>query len=110
MGEFVILIVVAGLAWFWVDTLRAREAAIKYSARECDRYAYQLLDQSVGLRKIRLQRNSRGQVQLRREYTLFYSNVGDDRHSAHIVMLGMHVLKFEFAHAPQSIVRQPPEV
>jgi hypothetical protein len=77
--------------WFWVDSTRAKEAAVRYCKHQCDKEGGQLLDQTVQLSKLRLQRNRRGVMQFRREYSFDYSYQGDDRLSGYVVMLGLSV-------------------
>ncbi|MCW5625522.1 MAG: DUF3301 domain-containing protein, partial [Burkholderiales bacterium] len=60
-----LLIVVAG-AWFWLDTLKTREIALKAGERECAAEGLQFLDWTVAQTRLRLARDGSGTVKLRR--------------------------------------------
>lgn len=80
------------LGWLWLDGLKKRELAVKAARRVCDQADVQLLDESVALRKLRLQRNARQQIKLYREYAFEYSNTGDNRLPGRVYLLGEVVL------------------
>lgn len=82
-----IVLIVAG-AWFWVDSLRARERALVAGRRACERYGVQLLDETVQFAKLRLARDEEGRLRLQRTYTFEFSDTGDNRRHGAIVMLG----------------------
>ncbi|MCF6218711.1 MAG: DUF3301 domain-containing protein [Gammaproteobacteria bacterium] len=87
--EFLIFMVLVGLAvWFWLDSMRAHEAAVKYCKKACEKEGWNYLDQAVVLKKIWPRRNLRGRIQLRREYAFDYSTGGGDRQEGLVVMLG----------------------
>ena len=82
-----IAMIVAG-AWFWVDSLRARERALAAGRRACERYGVQFLDETVVFTRLRLGREAGGPLCLRRTYTFEFSDTGDNRRQGAIVMLG----------------------
>ena len=45
--ELFIIAVLGLIAWFWLDTLRAREAGISAARQLCDKRNLQLLDDTV---------------------------------------------------------------
>lgn len=99
-SELIVILCLAAIIWFWIDSLRAREAAIKHCAQACSRLDLQFLDQTVALKRLGLQRNKHGRVQFKREYRFEFSNVGNDRLSGLAVMLGnqiqlMHLESYE---------------
>jgi len=85
-----ILLIVAG-AFFWVDSLRAREHALAAGRDACRRYGVQLLDETVQFAALRLGRNDEGRLRLRRTYTFEFSDTGNNRRYCAIVMLGAHL-------------------
>jgi len=85
-----ILLIVAG-AFFWVDSLRAREHALAAGRDACRRYGVQLLDETVQFAALRLGRNDEGRLRLRRTYTFEFSDTGNNRRYGAIVMLGAHL-------------------
>ena len=84
---FAIVMIAAG-AWFWVDSLRARERALAVGRRACERYGVQFLDATVVFARLRIGRNEDGRLRLRRTYTFEFSDTGNNRRHGAIVMLG----------------------
>ncbi|HXJ09970.1 MAG TPA: DUF3301 domain-containing protein [Burkholderiales bacterium] len=82
-----ILLVVAGLL-LWVDSLRARERAVKAGREACQRYELQFLDDTVSFARIRLARDEEGQLKIARTYAFEFSDTGNNRRRGAIVVLG----------------------
>lgn len=78
--------------WFWVDSMRAREAAVDAGRRACAAEQVQLLDWTVALKQIRIGRDGNGRVQLRRSYEFEYSDNGDNRLKGGLTLLGDRLL------------------
>lgn len=88
MWESVIIVLIAAGAFFWIDSLRARERALAAGRGACERYGVQFLDATVVFARLRLGRDAAGQLRLRRTYTFEFSDTGDNRRHGAIVMLG----------------------
>lgn len=84
--------VLAGLAWLWFDSTKAREIAVQRARTECGAEALQFLDETVAISGLKLSRNDAGQLQLQRTYSFEYSDTGTNRRPGSIVMLGHEVL------------------
>ncbi|HXI37181.1 MAG TPA: DUF3301 domain-containing protein [Burkholderiales bacterium] len=82
-----LLLVAAGLL-LWVDSLRARERAVKAGREACQRYDLQFLDDTVSFARIRLARDEEGQLKIGRTYTFEFSDTGNNRRRGAIVILG----------------------
>ena len=82
-----ILVIVAGI-FFWLDSLRARERAVRAGKSACERYDLQLLDDTVSFSRLRLARDDEGQLRISRTYTFEFSDTGNNRRRGAIVMLG----------------------
>jgi hypothetical protein len=82
-----ILLIAAGI-FLWLDSLRARERALKAGRSACERYDLQFLDDTVSFAKLRLGRDEDGQLKLARTYTFEFSDTGNNRRHGAIVMLG----------------------
>ena len=82
-----LLAIGAGLA-FWIDSLRARERAVRAGRSACERYDLQFLDDTVSFARIRLARNEEGELRIARTYTFEFSDTGNTRRQGAIVMLG----------------------
>ena len=83
-----LLIAIFLLAWFWLDSLSARDAAIAKGQDLTHRTNLQLLDESVACSRLRLGRNSKGHVQILRTYEFEVSASGGDRMQCQLVLLG----------------------
>lgn len=76
------------LAWFWQDSLRSRERAIRAAAQVCKEMGAQLLDQTVSLESIKPARNKRGRLTLKRIYGFDFSVAGYERRRGRALMAG----------------------
>jgi len=74
--------------FLWLDSLRARERAVKAGRAACERYALQFLDETVSFTRMRLRRDAEGQLRIARTYTFEFSDTGNNRRQGAIVMLG----------------------
>jgi len=88
MWEALVLALLAALAWLWMDSLRARESAVRAGREACSRYGVQLLDETVSIARLRLARDVHTQLRLQRTYGFEFSETGDNRRHGAIVMLG----------------------
>lgn len=86
--ELSLIIVMLLGAWYWVDGVASREAAIQTGRQLAERWNLQLLDESVACTKLRIGRNSRGQAKLMRTFDFEVSTNGSDRLECHLVLLG----------------------
>jgi hypothetical protein len=82
-----IVLMVAGIL-FWLDSLRARERALKAGRAACERHELQFLDDTVSVSRVRLGRDDEGQLRIARTYTFEFSDTGNNRRHGAIVMLG----------------------
>ncbi len=87
-------VILALVAWFWLDSMRAHEVAARYCKKMCEKEGWIYLDQAVELKKIWPKRNRRGRYQWRREYAFDYATNGNDRQVGLVVMLGPTVQQF----------------
>lgn len=88
MWESAAIVLLAAGVLLWLDSLRARERAVKAGRAACERYALQFLDDTVSFARIRLRRDGEGQLKVARTYTFEFSDTGNNRRHGAIVMLG----------------------
>jgi hypothetical protein len=88
MWEGAVMLLIAAGVMLWLDSLRARERAVKAGRAACERYALQFLDDTVSFARIRLRRDGDGQLRIARTYTFEFSDTGNNRRHGAIVMLG----------------------
>jgi hypothetical protein len=81
----------------WWRSRDAKAFALVYAAQRCQQLDLQLLDQSIVLHKIRLQRAESGWLQWRREYGFEFSSTGHERYAGTLCMAGNHLLAIELA-------------
>ncbi len=74
--------------FLWIDSLRARERAVRAGRDACVRYGVQFLDETVSFAKLRLARDDEGHLKIARTYTVEVSDTGNNRRNGAIVMLG----------------------
>ena len=86
------ILTLAGLAWLWLDSLRARETAVAAARAACNAEGLLLLDATVSIASLRLARDDDGRLKLQRAYDFEYSDTGDNRKNGSLVMLGHQVI------------------
>ena len=91
MWEIGAILAFAAGVLLWLDSLRARERALRAGRSACERYALQFLDDTVSFARMRLARNRDGELRIARTYTFEFSDTGNNRRQGAIVMLGGEV-------------------
>ena len=90
LGDVLILFVIVGMAAFWWQQDVFRRRALALAKNACARADVQLLDDSVGLRRLRLRR-SNGHFIIERHFGFEFSPSGAARYSGQIVFHGSAV-------------------
>src|SRR5262245_9522691 len=88
MWEGAAIVLIGAGIFLWLDSLRARERAVKAGRAACERHDLQFLDDTVSFARIRLRRDEDGQLRFARTYTFEFSDTGNNRRHGAIVMLG----------------------
>ena len=91
MSTLIALLLLAGLVWFWQDTLRARDIARQVAFNTCKQQNLQLLDATVSLRRVRPIRCPRGHACIQRTFVFDYTRDGDYRQQGFVMMDGRQV-------------------
>jgi hypothetical protein len=89
--EIFALAAIAVLAWWWYDSMRARERALAVAGAACERDGLQFLDETVECVKTRPARDQDGRFALRRTYGFEFSDDGNNRRAGSVVILGTTV-------------------
>lgn len=84
----VLLAVMLGLAWFWHDSLGARETANVAALETCRSTGAALLDGTVAFRRIEAVRVAGGVPGLRRTYVFDYTRDGATRQQGFVIVTG----------------------
>jgi hypothetical protein len=107
--EIVFVALLGALAWFWLDSLKVREAAIHAARAACDAESLMLLDDTVAIAGLKPVRDEDGHVKLQRAYDFEYSDTGDNRCTGSVVLLGRRVVLlnvgFRERQLPQTLPR-----
>ena len=90
--ELLPLLLLAATGWLWLDSLKAREMAVSVARAACTAEDLLFLDDTVAIQRISPGRDDDGVFRIRRIYGFEYSDTGNDRTEASIVMLGSLVL------------------
>jgi hypothetical protein len=90
-GLLALLTALCATAWFWHDTLGAREQANATALETCRSTGASLLDGTVAFRSMRLGRAAGGALQFERTYVFDYSLDGVTLHQGFVVMAGRQV-------------------
>lgn len=90
---FVLFLLAAGCAWFWFDSLRARERATALAREFCRSRKLQLLDGTASLAGLSLKRRHRG-LSIERRYQFDFADTGSLRRKGLVIMLGTDMKHF----------------
>jgi hypothetical protein len=87
LSNLLLLLALGGIVGLWLKLSVARERAIQEARRQCQQHGLQLLDETVGLRGVRLRRVN-GLRMIERCYGFEVSIDGDDREPGRLWMIG----------------------
>jgi Protein of unknown function (DUF3301) len=87
----VLLLAATAIAWFWQDSLAARERANAAAIEACERLNLQFLDGTVAFARLQFVRGSGGTLQLRRTYVFDYTANSIERRQGFVVLTGRRI-------------------
>lgn len=98
MSGFILIILLVAIAWFWLDSSRAKEFAVEICRQASEKYGVQFLDESVVLSKLGIRWPEQG-LRFRRVYDFDFSRNGDERLSGQVALVGIELefLDFDFS-------------
>ncbi len=88
MTSILILLFLALIAWFWMNSIRAKEIAMQASAAACQQIQAQFLDQTASLKKIQLMRGNAGRLGFERTYSFDFSRDRENRTKGLVTIKG----------------------
>jgi hypothetical protein len=106
--ELILVVLLAALAWLWLDSLKVREAAVKAARAACESEGLMLLDDTVAIASVKLGRDADGHLKLQRTYDFEYSDTVDNRREGSVVLLGRRIVLFNIGVREPAIVRVLP--
>jgi uncharacterized protein DUF3301 len=86
------LLAIALAVWFWLDSLKAREAGVRAGRNACAAEGLQFLDDTVVGGSIRPVRDDDGRLKLRRVYHFEYSDTGNNRRRGAVTLISDRVV------------------
>jgi len=92
--ELLSILLLGAICWLWLDSLKAREAAVRAAREICKAEGLMFLDDTVSISSLRPARDDDGNLRLQRAYQFEYSNTGDNRLRGSVVMLGHKMVVF----------------
>jgi len=95
LGDIALFALLAFAANHWWRARGFKSQALSLAWQRCRLLQVQLLDQSVVLKKMRLQRGESGSLQWRRTYDFEFSSTGSDRYKGTLVLAGARLLSIE---------------
>lgn len=104
VNDLLVLLALIAVIGLWLKLSAARERAAAEAKLQCERYGLQLLDETVGLRALRLRRVA-GRRRLERCYGFEVSIDGADREQGTLWMLGSTLSELRLP----TVVLTPPE-
>jgi len=98
MSTFLIILTLIAIAWFWLDSSRARELAVGICKQASEKYGVQFLDESVALKSLGIRWPTEG-LRLRRVYSFDFSRDGIERLNGNLALVGINLeyLDFDFS-------------
>jgi hypothetical protein len=101
-----LILAVTAVAWFWQNSLAARERANAAALDACERLSLQFLDGTVAFARIVLVRNTGVRLALQRTYVFDYTADSIARRQGFVVLTGLRIDSVGYASGEE--VRSQP--
>jgi hypothetical protein len=88
LGDIIVLLVLGLAGLYFLAAVRVRELAVQAVKLASRRDDFQLLDQSVHIRRLSLSRDGTGRWRIWRQYRFDYTFDGVERRQGFVTMLG----------------------
>ena len=88
LGEILTIFLFGAASLYFLQAMRVRELALQAVGQASRRDDFQLLDQSVHIRRLSLSRDENGRWRVWRQYRFDYSYDGVERRQGFVIMLG----------------------
>lgn len=106
-GSLIVLCLAGAMAWFWQDSLAARESANGAAMDACTRLGLQFLDGTVAFARLGLTREG-GRLKLRRTYVFDYTANSIERRQGFVLLTGSRVESVGYARDERAPSPQTP--
>jgi hypothetical protein len=105
-SALVLLCLASAVAWFWQDSLAARENANAAAMEACERLGLQFLDGTVAFARLSLTRVA-GRLRLKRTYVFDYTANSIERRQGFVILTGHRVESVGYAPGDEQRMRPP---
>ena len=103
-----LIVVPTAVAWFWQNSLAARERANAAALDACERLSLQFLDGTVAFARIAFVRDTGGRIALQRTYVFDYTADSIARREGFVVLTGLRVDSVGYAPGDEARPTPPP--
>ncbi len=95
MINYIIFFLLAGILFYWWNSVSAYEVAYREAKSACRRLELQFLDDTLDVIKLRLCRHPKGYMQFCRTYEFEFSSDGDSRYKGYVNIAGKTFKKMD---------------
>jgi hypothetical protein len=106
LQDMLVLLALGATVGVWLKLSTARERAVREARAQCLQHGLQLLDETVGLRRIRLRRVN-GQRRVERCYDFEVSIDGHDRQPGRLWMIGSALSSLSLPVIERTLAAEP---
>jgi len=107
MNTIIVLLIVMGLIYFWLDSVKNKENAMAYAEKACRDVNVQLLDQTVSLTTLKLARNKQGRLAFQRIYRFDFSIHGNERREGRVMLKGHRIEQIQLDYDEGTVIESP---
>lgn len=104
MTSIIILLFLGLIAWFWMNSIRAKEIALQAAAAACKDIGAQFLDQTASLKKLHFIRNQAGRLSIERCYSFDFSQDRETRQQGLVIIKAYQVTQVLLEDASGSTI------
>ena len=104
MNTIIVLLIIIGLIYFWLDSVKSKENAMAYAAKACRDIEVQLLDQTVSLATLKLARSKQGRLVFQRIYHFDFSIHGNERREGRVILKGHRIEQIQLDYDEGTVI------
>lgn len=91
LTEVLYIFILAAVIWYWLETMKIKEAAYQAARNACVNANVTFLDDSVAIHKFRIFRDTNGNFKARRIYHFEFTSDGSQRYHGEIHLVGKRI-------------------
>lgn len=88
MFNLLVVLTLCLFAFYWWHSGDFKALAMGYATRHCEQFNLQLLDQSMVIKELWVERNAGGSLSVRRRFQFEFSSTGEQRYLGLLTMVG----------------------